>query len=111
MPKQSKGPFKDFPSKIRVMSQDWDVVYVKHISNDEHLLGACDLGERRIYIDKRQNIHTARETLLHECMHIMFRLLPIIKEDDEEEERMVLMISAFLMSFLRENADTPFWEE
>lgn len=109
MPKKNKTP-TGFPTSIRIHDQDWKVKYKKCISKEEFLLGACDHVEHTIYIDTTQSRECMVNTLLHECMHVLFRLYPVLEEEDEKtEEGLTLMMTNFMLSFLRSNK--PFWNE
>lgn len=107
MSKKSKAP-SGFPTSIRIHDQDWKVKYKKCITKEEFLLGACDHVEHTIYIDTTQSRETMVNTLLHEIMHVLFRLYPILEEDNEEvEEKLTLMLTNFVLSVLRSNDNLP----
>lgn len=101
-------PPKGFPSKISLFAQDWDVVYCEQIDREEYLLGACEVETRTIYIDANQSESCMRDTLFHECVHCMFRLMPL-DYTEEEEEGLVTAFTTFALSLLRENPE--FWRE
>ena len=98
------------PKTIHVGPLDVAVKADRTRSEDAKANGFCDVDELLIVIDPKQPPSLARQTLLHEVLHIASFMAGIQKEpalvvDDAAEERLVHTLTPWLLSALRSNPD------
>ena len=87
--------------KIRILSCDYDVIEVDHLSRSEHLMGQVDYVEQVIKLERDLKDDRKAEVLLHEVLHCVFFSLG----DNDLEEAFLSRLSAALAQVLRDNPD------
>jgi hypothetical protein len=87
MTKKTEGMIGELPRKLKLMNQDWEVIYVSPIPGSEvDCLGKCEIYNNKIYIDTGQSAESMRRVLMHEICHVFFNLTPNSIKDKWEED-------------------------
>jgi len=124
MAKSNKPPYKDFPTEINILGQNWTILYMKNIVEPDDrpglepspgmILGLCDSMSTTIYICTDQSKEAMKNTLIHEILHAYYHLLPHAispenaYEGDSFEETLVSMFSGAFLDMVHKLK--PFWK-
>jgi len=89
------------PKLIKIGALTYDVLKYKFLG--EELSGQCDSDKQIIRIDDKDADNVVVNTLLHECLHGIYRDRGLIEGDDEE--RIVAAFANGIQALLRDNRD------
>jgi hypothetical protein len=88
-----------------VIGQTFSIDYRSgHDDMLEQRAGRTKIGRQLIAIADDQAADQERDTVLHEVLHCMSRIVGLIRDDDEEE-RIVAALTPLLLDVLRRNPD------
>lgn len=101
-----------FKSEVVLLGQRWAICYVDGwiMDGKAELLG-CSLGySREIHLALVQSRESLIDTLIHECLHSYWRMLPAltdglhqVSDPDEGEEIMIVTHTTAMIDLLRNN--------
>jgi DNA-dependent RNA polymerase auxiliary subunit epsilon len=88
---------KRFPSSIMILGRKYKIKQGKGLTfQNMAVLGLCDNNTRTIYLEKDQDEHIKKETLLHECVHALLFITGIDQKlSDGENEVYCQLFTAF----------------
>lgn len=80
---------KRFPSSITILGRKYKIKQgVNLVYHGQPCLGLCDNNDRIIYLEKNQDDHVKKETLLHEAVHAMLFITGMDQKLSESENEM-----------------------
>lgn len=104
---------KQLPSKIKILDQIFDIIYVEKISEVDgegikSVLGQADLIDHKIRIYKPKGYSGSEvwNTIFHEMIHVICEVLKIeeiIEKDDKSQERIVNLLATGLNTTMIDN--------
>lgn len=97
-------PHKGFPTQVVLFGQRWDVKYVSPVDRDESLMGAADICDRIIYLDRTMAPEAMLDTLIHEMAHAYFETSPITLDPDLEEN-LCKFVATVVIDMMRANIE------
>ena len=97
-------PHKGFPTTVVLFGQRWEVKYVSPVDRDESLMGAADICERIIYLDRTMAPEAMLDTLIHEIAHAYFETSPITLDPDLEEN-LAKFVATVVIDMMRANVE------
>lgn len=97
------------PEDVRLGPYSFTVGFEKAL-NRSSLLGETHGSDLNILLNPSQHPMVLRETVVHELLHACFAVSSLTHAlSDEEEERIVAILSPWLLMLLRDNADMLAW--
>lgn len=104
-----------FPKTVRIQNQTWRVEFCDvhkqledmgaEMEQGEHVLGFCDVANRRICVDKDMSDGAKAEVLMHEIGHAHNGVLPGRFEGEHDEQFARLFTSAVMDLLLNNNLE------
>ena len=91
---------KSIPAKVKIGYFDYKI---KANSDLVMEMGLTKVDKLLIEVDPSYPDQIVKETLLHECMHAIFKDTFLV--DDETEEKIIRMLSPGVMHLLKDNPD------
>lgn len=96
--------------KLRLGSYDVRVIWVRRLMDgDNALYGECEYSTRTIRLSRELNTdeRTARDTLMHELLHLMYDLSGLRSSADEngghDEEKVVSALTSWITMLMTGN--------
>lgn len=80
--------------KIKILSQEWDIIYDTNVLNLYESDGICLYTQNKLVINPNQSITGLKLSILHESLHAMLRNLG--RHDLSDDETLVHSLSEAL---------------
>lgn len=90
------------PSKVKIGSTEWQVIYSDYLSDDQ-CHGKCYQEKHEIHIADSLTEEAKEETFIHELLHALCYFSGIQDEEKLDEEAICNRLGYILHSVLKEN--------